>query len=239
MNLIINMLESITSNSEDIESISPNIGDSDNDNENNESDNENNDDELETTKGPTESVSAKIGSSEKKVTFQKTKSKTKSSKLPKRCSLSVKKILIIIIVFTIVNILNICAIAIGVANYYDDEGVCQEIYEPEAEKTILPSAFPLSEWLVIVGCMGTSMTVGTIIVALISKSLKRSNIVQSILFLPEFALWIYGSVILYNLKDDSCHDDFYKVWSMSVAWCVLRGLGFLLWFFSLCWYAAG
>jgi hypothetical protein len=125
----------------------------------------------------------------------------------------------VISIFLIINILNICAIGIGAANYYDDKGVCQGRY-----------GFPLSEWLVIVGCMGTFMTTIALLARLISGSVIGSNVVQTIWFLPEFALWICGIVILNNFEDTSCRDDFYTVWSMSVAWCVLRGLCF----FSLC-----
>jgi len=219
-------------NNDDVDDGGDNGNDNDDGNDNgndngNANDNGDNDDggKLETTKDTKKSVS-----DEKKVKPDKNKFKAKT---PKRYSRSVKKsriaggcgiIFLIILVFVLVNILNICAIGIGSANYYDDEGICQGRY-----------GFPLSEWLVIVGCMGTFMTTGAVIVGLISESALGGNIVQIIWFLPEFALWVCGIVILNNLENDSCKEDFRKVWDMSVAWCVLRGIGF----FSLCCVAAG
>lgn len=198
-------------------------GDSD-DGSDNEDDGDGN--ELKTTKDKSRKI-------KKLNTKAKSKANKDKSKTHKRRSRSVKKskivggcsmILLIVLAFAVVNILNICAIGIGSANYYDDEGICQGRY-----------GFPLSEWLIIVGCMGTFMTTGAVIAGLITESALGSNIAQLIWFLPEFALWCCGIVILNNLEDDSCKDEFRKVWDMSVAWCVLRGLGF----FSLCCFAAG
>lgn len=136
------------------------------------------------------------------------------------CGMGCGLTLAVIGVFCLINLLNICAIGIGAASYREDVDICSnKRYD-----------FPLSEWLVIVGCMGTFMVTMCAIVGGISKDPAIATIPQLVWFLPEFSLWICGIYILNNFEDNTCKEEFRDVWDMSVAWCVLRGFGF----FSLC-----